>query len=121
MEMKKSPRPKPNPRRLAPAKSPRPMSGDDARDAETLKRAIRHSQPDKQPDKMAKGGKISEYGGKETYKSKSAMMKHEKAESPSMERKERMMGGGKVKKMAMGGSCRGMGAAKKGGQFRKDG
>ena len=83
----------------------------------TVERGNRNAQP----DKMAKGGKISEYGGKETYKSKSAMMKHEKGESPSMERKERMMAGGKAKKMAMGGSCRGMGAATKGGQFRKNG
>ena len=29
--------------------------------------------------------------------------------------------GGKVKKMAMGGMCRGMGAAKKGGSYSKDG
>ena len=60
--------------------------------------------------KMAKGGKISEYGGKEMYKSKSAMMKHEGSESMAMERKER--------KMAMGGKCRGMGAATKGGNYK---
>lgn len=29
--------------------------------------------------------------------------------------------GGKVSKMAMGGKCRGMGAAKKGGSYSKDG
>jgi hypothetical protein len=46
--------------------------------------------------KMAKGGAaISEYGGKEKYASKAAMMKHEKKESPKMEKKE--------KKMAFGG------------------
>ena len=60
--------------------------------------------------KKAKGGKISEYGGKEMYKSKSAMMKHEGSESMAMERKER--------KMAMGGKCRGMGAATKGGNYK---
>jgi hypothetical protein len=59
---------------------------------------------------MAEGGKISEYGGKEMYKSKSAMMKHEGSESMAMERKER--------KMAMGGKCRGMGAATKGGNYK---
>ena len=31
-----------------------------------------------------------EYGGKETYKSTSAMKKHEKAESPRKERSEKM-------------------------------
>ncbi len=49
--------------------------------------------------KMAKGGKVSapikEYGGKEKYASKTAMMKNEKKESPKMEKKE--------KKMAFGG------------------
>jgi len=49
--------------------------------------------------KMAKGGKvgaaISEYGGKETYPSKAAMMKHEKKEPMKVEKKE--------KKMAFGG------------------
>lgn len=33
--------------------------------------------------------KISEYGGKEKYSSKSAMKKHEKGESKKMERKEK--------------------------------
>ena len=60
--------------------------------------------------KMAKGGKISEYGGKEMYKSKAAMMKHEGKESMSMEKKEA--------RMAMGGKCRGMGAATKGGNYK---
>jgi hypothetical protein len=35
--------------------------------------------------------KISEYGGKEMYKSKAQMMKHEKAETPKMEKKEKKM------------------------------
>lgn len=40
---------------------------------------------------------ISEYGGKEKYPSKAAMKKHEKAESPAMERREKKMAkGGKV-------------------------
>lgn len=65
---------------------------------------------DKPVMKKAEGGKISEYGGKEMYKSKSAMMKHEGSESMAMERKER--------KMAMGGKCRGMGAATKGGNYK---
>ena len=60
--------------------------------------------------KMAMGGKVSEYGGKEMYKSKAAMMKHEGSESMTEERKER--------KMAMGGKCRGMGAASKGGNYK---
>lgn len=61
---------------------------------------------------MATGGKVkvSEYGGKETYKSKAAMMKHEGKESPSMEKKEG--------RMAKGGKCRGMGAATKGGNYK---
>lgn len=83
------------------------------------------------------GGMISEYGGKEKYSSKASMMKHEKAESPSVERgEEKMAKGGKLKiiskggkkvpafaadgvgKMAMGGMCRGMGAATKGGKYK---
>lgn len=42
---------------------------------------------------------ISEYGGKEKYSSKAAMMKHEKSESPATERREKGMAkGGKVSK-----------------------
>lgn len=62
--------------------------------------------------KMAMGGKISEYGGREKYASKASMAKHEKAESPSAERAEKMAGGG---------MCRGMGAAKRGGGYKKNG
>lgn len=59
---------------------------------------------------MKKGGKvISEYGGKEKYPSKAAMMKHERAESPAKERAE--------KRMASGGAVRGTGAAIKGKGF----
>jgi hypothetical protein len=58
--------------------------------------------------KMAKGGKVSapikEYGGKEKYPSKTAMMKHEKKEPMKMEKKEGMMAkGGAVKKKPMKG------------------
>jgi len=42
--------------------------------------------------------KIKEYGGKEVYKSKAAMMKHEKKESPAMEKKEGMKKGGSTSK-----------------------
>ena len=38
---------------------------------------------------MAKKKMISEYGGKEKYASKKAMMAHEKKESKSMEAKEK--------------------------------
>jgi len=41
--------------------------------------------------KYQKGG-ISEYGGMEKYKSKTAMKKHEKVESPSEEKMEKKMG-----------------------------
>jgi len=61
--------------------------------------------------KMAKGGKvgapISEYGGKEKYASKAAMMKHEKKEPTKIEKKEEkgvfMAKGGAVKKKPMKG------------------
>lgn len=36
-----------------------------------------------------KAKKISEYGGKEVYASKTAMMKHEKAEGPKVEKMEK--------------------------------
>jgi hypothetical protein len=73
---------------------------------------------------MAKGGAVKkkpaakktvkEYGGKEKYASKAAMMKHEKAESPAKEKKEKamerrspvlavMIGMTDKKKMAKGG------------------
>ena len=63
--------------------------------------------------KMATGGKISEYGGKETYKSKAAMMKHEGKESMAMEGKESSM----AKKPEM--KVRGTGAATKGTKFNR--
>lgn len=61
----------------------------------------------------AKGG-ITEYGGKEKYSSKGAMMRHEKSESPMMERKEGMMAGGMTKGYAKGGMTRGDGCCMKG-------
>ena len=43
--------------------------------------------------------KIKEYGGKELYASKSAMMKHEKKETPAVEKREAgMKKGGMAKK-----------------------
>lgn len=42
-----------------------------------------------------KAKKISEYGGKEMYASKAAMMKHEKAEGPKVEKMEKKMMGKK--------------------------
>lgn len=42
-----------------------------------------------------KAKKISEYGGKEVYASKTAMMKHEKAEGSKMEKMEKMRFGRK--------------------------
>jgi len=42
--------------------------------------------------------KVSEYGGMEKYSSKKAMAKHEKSESKSMEKKEKMMFAKKKKK-----------------------
>lgn len=40
---------------------------------------------------MKKKTAISEYGGKEKYASKAAMMKHEKKEGKKVEAKEKMM------------------------------
>lgn len=52
--------------------------------------------PENKTDAFKKGGrvmkKISEYGGKEMYSSKSAMKKHEKAETPMEEKMEKKMG-----------------------------
>jgi hypothetical protein len=57
------------------------------------------------PEMKKKGGKISEYGGKEKYASKAAMKKHEKAESPAEESMEmKKYGRGETKaKMQMRG------------------
>ena len=106
MVMKSSPRPKANPKRPV-SKSPRPKANplSDSMSPKSIEERSLRS--------MAKGGKISEYGGKETYKSKAAMKKHEAKESPAKERKE--------SRMATGGMCRGMGAATKGGKFTRNG
>ena len=45
----------------------------------------------KAPAKATAKKAISEYGGKEMYASKAAMMKHEKAEGKKMEKKEGAM------------------------------
>lgn len=42
---------------------------------------------------------IYEYGGKEVYSSKTAMMKHEKSESPKMEKAEKKMTKSKPKNL----------------------
>tara|TARA_R110000803_G_scaffold45954_1_gene96542 strand:+ start:183 stop:596 length:414 start_codon:yes stop_codon:yes gene_type:complete len=85
----------------------------------------------KKTGEYKKGGKIEEYGGAETYKSKAAMKKHEAKESPAMEKSEKMMGRMAQKtaaravkghekrmhgskKMATGGSVRGDGVAIRG-------
>lgn len=73
---------------------------------------------------MAKGGKVSERGGKEKYKSKSAMKRHEAKESPAMEKKEeKMKSGGRVTRKMGGGTMkmRGTGAATKGTKFYRNG
>jgi len=101
--MKKSPRPKARPS-AAPKKSIRPTTRSDFEAQSALDQAAKGYKA---------GGKVSEYGGKEKYKSKAAMKKHEGKESSATERKE--------KRMAGGGMCRGMGAATKGGKFSKNG
>ena len=45
--------------------------------------------------RAAKNKMVSEYGGKEMYASKTAMKKHEKAEGPKVEAKEKAMFGRK--------------------------
>lgn len=112
-DMKTSPRPKPRPASMAnplstkrPKKRPADLGmteGEKQKLERGLGRDVRY---------YKKGGMISEYGGKEKYTSKKAMAQHERAETPAKERME---------KMAMGGKCRGMGAATKGGKFVKNG
>ena len=105
--MKKSPVPKPRPRsKLAPKKSPVPMSRDEGMASLALKRYMagatsREGEDMKtfgKPDKKAKGGKLKmvEKGGKKV---------------PSF-------AADGVGKMAKGGMCRGMGAASKGGKYK---
>lgn len=95
--METSLRPKPRPkRRMTSSLRPKPRP-DDLEEGATLQRAIRNSQP----PKMAKGGKLKmvEKGGK----------------------KVPAFAADGVGKMAMGGKCRGMGAATKGGKYNKAG
>lgn len=72
--------------------------------SKTAKKGDFNEEPDMgSAKKMAKGGAvkktIKEYGGKEKYASKAAMMKHEKKEGPAKEKKEKMMAkGGAAKK-----------------------
>ena len=102
--------------KLAPKSSKRPMTRTDKEISDmadhSIEQGIKYQKCGGKVSKMAKGGKISEYGGKEKYTSKKEMAKHERAETPAKERME---------KMAMGGMCRGMGAAKKGGNYSKAG
>ena len=49
-------------------------------------------------NRMKKGGKVSEYGGMETYTSEKARKKHEKAEGWKVERKEKAGEAQSVKK-----------------------
>lgn len=103
MTVTSSPRPKPRP--LAPMTSPRPMPNPYRDTMSPASIADRTTRP------LKKGGKISEYSGKETYPSLKAMKAHEKAESPAKERAE--------KKTAK--KVRGTGAAIKGTSFSKNG
>ena len=105
---KKSPRPTPNPRRSDPVTRGNRAAEREARDYESLL-----------PQRRKAGGKISEYGGKETYSSAAAKRRHESGESAMEERAERMSYGGKVKKMMNGGTCRGMGKATRGGNYSR--
>ena len=57
--------------------------------------------------------KMSEYGGKEMYASKAAMMKHEKKEPMKMEKKEAMMAKGGMTKKPMLAIMIGVGKPKK--------
>ena len=57
--------------------------------------------------------KMSEYGGKDKYASKAAMMKHEKKEPMKMEKKEAMMAKGGMTKKPVLAIMIGVGAPKK--------
>jgi hypothetical protein len=62
--------------------------------------------PTKRPDDLAEGAAIARGNRRDQGPSRREMEAGMKA-------------GGKVKKMAMGGKCRGMGAATKGGNFSR--
>jgi len=76
---------------------------------------------------LKKGGSIKEKGTGEVYSSKGAMKRHEKKESPMMEKSEYKGGGIAVKGKGValkggGMATRGMGAAyKKGGMAKRKG
>lgn len=84
--------PRPKARPLAPAKSPRPASKPNAAEAGAV----------------ARGNRSSKYEAEDL-----AIRK--------LSQENKMKCGGKVSKMAVGGKVRGMGAAKKGGKFSKNG
>ena len=100
--------------KMAPKSSPRPYTRTDKEISDmadhSIKQGVKYQKSGGKVTKMAMGGKVSEYGGKENYKSKASMMKHEGMESKAVEKME--------SKMAGGGMCRGMGAAKKGGSYK---
>ena len=100
--------------KMAPKSSPRPYTRTDKEISDmadhSVKQGVKYQKSGGKVTKMAMGGKVSEYGGKENYKSKASMMKHEGMESKAVEKME--------SKMAGGGMCRGMGAAKKGGSYK---
>lgn len=100
---KKSMRPKPRPKNFAEEIELREM-------VDRANRAADREGADlpENMKKMKAGGKvISEYGGKEKYASKKAMMRHERAESPAMEKAEKMKSGGMVR--GTGAAIRGKG------------
>ena len=107
----KSPRPKPRPpSKMAPKTSMRPRTRSD-KEAEdesyaAADRAMKHSQPPKLVYKAAGGAvKKMAMGGK------LKMVEKDGKKVPSF-------AADGVGKMAMGGMCRGMGAAKKGGSYK---
>jgi len=68
--------------------------------------------------KMMGGGYMQPMGMKEGGSMKMVEKDGKKVPAFAADGKGKMAYGGKVKKTAMGGSCRGMGAAKRGGNFK---
>lgn len=109
MAMTSSPRPKAKPLSMKrPMKRP-PDLGMSKEESDAMQRMLDSAaRSDEGTGKMKSGGKvISEYGGKEKYASKKAMMRHERAESPAKERAEKMKSGGAVR--GTGAAIRGKG------------
>jgi hypothetical protein len=106
---KRSPRPKANP--FTQNKRPRTRSDKEAEDEAdaAADRAMKHSQPPTLVYKAA-GGKVK----KMAMGGKLKMVEKDGKKVPSF-------AADGVGKMAMGGMCRGMGAAKKGGSYSKGG